>query len=95
MKEQCESPRRSQIWMAGVVRDGFPEGVTALVRSEWKRVPSRDRKELSPFMKLQECQNGWSMVNKKETGGQLGSGVGKGSDYFRVWRPSKEFGFYS
>lgn len=56
--------------MAVVVRDGFPARVTTLVRSKWKRVPSRDRKELGLFMKVQECHSGWSMVNKEDRGGQ-------------------------
>lgn len=55
--------------MAGAVRDGFPEGVTALVRSRWKRVASRDRKKLGTFKKLQECQSDWSVVNKGEEEG--------------------------
>lgn len=66
-----------------------------LVRSKWKRVSSRDRKELGPFTKLQECHSSWSMVNKEERGGWWGCRGGKGSDCFRVWRPSKELGFYS
>lgn len=61
------NPRRGQ--MTGVVRDGFPEGAMAPVRSRCKRIPSRDGREFDLFKKLQECQNSCGVVNKEERRG--------------------------
>ena len=73
-KESVLSSRRDQIQMAGPVRGTFTQAVVTLMRSRWKRVISRDEKELGPLgekkKKLQEAQSGWNALNQAEGAGR-------------------------